>query len=532
MHKKTKLFTVLASLITVSCLSGCDNGGNENGGNKGPDLSKEITTPITVDSAYKRFDIDKKADNPLVGFGAQMDTDIFMPWNNMSPEDEAIWEKRIKEMNIKYTRIKYYPEFCERDNDNDDPNVFDYNSPNVEMNCVEMQALYKVLDLCEKYSIKVDFSIYGCYNTFKSYDGKVIGSWLADNSDEVKNEWAIAPKDYDEYAENVVMVVKYLMDVKHYNCIWGISNISEMFIDKNHAKSWDAFVECSRKIDAKMKKEGIRDKVKLFGSSEAANSTKYYREEFESVKDIFDVCATGNYNWDYQCDNDSIYNYFEEQIETMKYYGKKDYAISEFCQGKHFIDAVNKTDIDDYSAGLYIARFCIEASKAGVTAFDHYILGDTFFTNSYVHTMGLWMYRDSNVAHPGYISWAAHPEYYFYTMMSRYTDRGAYCYQFKEELASQYADPDGDLSVCAFKLADGKWTYFLANKGTSQKKVALVNPQGGRPGAMSCYKITESAIPADRNCDMIGSFKSVDASNGVCYVTVPANGMLTVSDRF
>lgn len=108
--------------------------------------------------------------------------------------------------------------------------------------------------------------------------------------------------------------------------------------------------------------------------------------------------------------------YFQDLMKTCRKLGKG-LVESEFCQGLHFLDAVNKTDIDDYTAGIYLTRFMIAAAQNGVSAFNHYILGDTFFTNSYVHTMGLWMYRDND--------WKAHPEYYFWGMVCKYTDIGA-----------------------------------------------------------------------------------------------------------
>ena len=488
------------------------------------------TTELEVNIEYQRYDIGDRASNPIVGFGAQMDTDIFMPWNNMTEEDEEIWEARIKDMNLKYTRIKYFPEFYERANDNDDPYVFNYESEDVDFNCAEMIALYKVLDICEKYDIKVDLSVSGCYHNFSSYDGKYPSSWIAMDSEYIHDHWVTGPYDYDEYAENVVVLLKYLLEEKHYTCIWGISNISESFFNERGVKEWNEFVSCCRIMKDRMIQEGLSDKVLFIGAGEN-NIPKYYKEEFDTVKDIFDVCAVGNYNWDYTCENESIRNYFIDLVDVVKYYGKTDLAISEFCQGKHFLDAVHKTDIDDYSAGLYIARFCIEASKAGVTAFDHYILGDCFFTNSYVHTMGLWMYRDSNLSNPEYISWAAHPEYYFYGMVCKYTDRGAYCYSLDQQLKSEYEDEDRDIAICAFQMADGSWTYFIANTATTAKKVAIVNQLEGHPSTMECYKITESWIPEDRAAVFPESFKTIDASSGVAYLTVPANGLLVVSNR-
>ncbi|MBQ7165004.1 MAG: hypothetical protein IJR61_06710 [Clostridia bacterium] len=515
--KKFICFILAATvLFLVSC---------KNGDSSVPDKGA-ITGEIAVNAGYVRYDVGKKLPDPIVGFGAQMDTDIFMPYNKMTEEDEALWEERIKDMNIRYTRIKMFPEFFERANDNDDPDVFDWDSDGVDFDCAEMQALYKILDLCEKYDIKADLSWYDCWSDFKSYDGKVNGSWLAVD----QSGWAKAPKDFYEYAENISACLQYLINVKKYTCLWGFSNIAEGFIDENNVKSWPAYVESCRIIDEKLKKDGIRDKIRFISSTERG-MIKYFKEEYGEIKDYFDVVGLGNYSWDNNDPNEAIYSYYADLREAVDEFGVRDIVISEFCEGKHFTDAVNKTDIDDYTAGLYIARFCINAASEGVTGFDHYILGDVWFTDSYVHTMGLWMYRDSNVKNPEYISWAAHPEYYFYGLICKYNEPGSYVYRLDQKLNSVYDDRDPDICCVAFNLPDGSWSYYLANSGSSGKKIAIVNALANRPARMNCYKITEAGIPEDRACVLPSAYTQIDASDGVAYVTVPANGFVVVSDR-
>ena len=58
-------------------------------------------------------------------FGAQIDTDVYMPWNNLTADEEGMLEKRIADMNLQFTRITLFPEFFDRTNDNDDTDVFD-----------------------------------------------------------------------------------------------------------------------------------------------------------------------------------------------------------------------------------------------------------------------------------------------------------------------------------------------------------------------------------------------------------------------
>ena len=502
-----KFISLLLTGLLLFAVAGC-----------APDQKGEITE-IEVDPAYTRYDITEAIDYKTDGFGAQIDTDVYMPWNKLTADEEKMLEQRIADMNLQYTRIKMFPEFFERGNDNDDPNVFDYDSEDVDFESVEMKALYKILDICEKYGIRVDLSWYGAYATFDSYDGKYDGTWLGYNNDGSLG-WVTAPRktdDFDgyaEYAENIAVGLDYLINTKGYTCIWGYSVIAEMFITDKGTIIWDDYRECARIIVDRLKKDGLYGKVKHIGTSAMAHNAKYFAEEQEMMADIYDVCGVGNYNWDNDSPFEAMDYYFQDLMKTCRKLGKG-LVESEFCQGLHFLDAVNKTDIDDYTAGIYLTRFMIAAAQNGVSAFNHYILGDTFFTNSYVHTMGLWMYRDND--------WKAHPEYYFWGMVCKYTDIGSEIYPIKSK--------DEDVCMIAFKLPDGSWSYMMTNNGASNKKVAVVYGKEDRAKTLSAYKITESLIPEDRAVVLPEAYASVDSSKGVSYVTLPPMSFTVLSNK-
>lgn len=235
-----------------------------------------------------------------------------------------------------------------------------------------------------------------------------------------------------------------------------------MFMNAEGIISWDEYAVCLGVIDAKLRKDGMRDKLKFIGSSNAGNVPKNFKVEQEKTKQYYDILGTGNYNWDNDAPMESAENYFTEMIGISKEFGKKGWYVAEFCQGKHFINAVDKEDIDWYTAGLYVARFATAATSVGATAFNHYILGDTRFNNKSYHTMGLWMYRDNG--------WKAHPEFYFYAMVCRYSDIGSKIYPIVQ--ADKY-NPQYDINMVALKLPDGSWTYFICNNSDDVKKWAL-----------------------------------------------------------
>lgn len=145
--------------------------------------SQSDSTPkeITVQAGYTRYDL-KDSTRKTEGFGTQFDTLIVEKQNGGKAEDWQVHVDALETMNLQNVRIRFFPEMYERGNDNDDPNVFDYDSPDVDFNSLEMQHLYSLLDAFEKNGVKVDLSWYGCRTTFASEDGKSTAAGWAETT--------------------------------------------------------------------------------------------------------------------------------------------------------------------------------------------------------------------------------------------------------------------------------------------------------------------------------------------------------------
>lgn len=139
-----KIICLAAAVILAVSAAGCGNTGDTSEAS-----SASSQTQIEVAAGYERYDLGEALDTVTAGFGAQIDTDVYMPWNNLTADEEAMLEKRIADMNLQFTRIKFFPEFFERANDNDDPDVFDADAEGIDFDSTEMRALYKILDICE-----------------------------------------------------------------------------------------------------------------------------------------------------------------------------------------------------------------------------------------------------------------------------------------------------------------------------------------------------------------------------------------------
>ena len=88
-----------------------------------------------------------------------------------------------------------------------------------------------------------------------------------------------------------------------------------------------------------------------------------------------------------------------------------------------------------------------------------------------------------------------------------------------------------DVSMIAFQLPDGSRSYMMANCAGAAKKVAVVNAVSDGPKKLDAYKVTEALIPSDRAVELPAAYDNVDASGGVAYVTLPANGFVVLSDK-
>lgn len=530
---------------------------------------------IEINDGYERYNVQAALANKTVGYGAQIDTDTFMQWNNplgggLTANEEAMLKQRIADMNLQYTRIKFFPEYFERANDNADPNSFDAEAAGVDFECAEMQALYKILDICEEYGIKVDLSWYGCNAWYQSYDGNytyektqdgaIGGTWMGYNT---SNNWVTAPRmesgfdGYAEYAENISVMLDYLINEKEYTCIYGFSVIEEMFFGASDTRDFDEYIRCCEVIQNRLIQDGLRDKLQFIGTTTqntaSSGSAKYFKEELDKTKHLFDICGLPYYRYDNSVSNSSLGYQFEDLMAEC---GKenKGLVISEFCQGNYFEDAVNKIDIDWYDAGMYIARLMIATADNGVAALNHYILGDTWFNgnvhynvsdgdlekyrhkcddacqidcpnkwdnnNGYVHTMGLWQYRDND--------WKAHPEYYFWSLICKYTDGGSEIYRIREQGKTGL---NRDVMMVAFKLPDGSWSYMIANNSTEIKKIAIVNDREDKPVSLQKYVVTEAGIPADRAVELIASSGEVSSLNGVAHVELAPKSFTVLSNK-
>ena len=112
----------------------------------------------------------------------------------------------------------------------------------------------------------------------------------------------------------------------------------------------------------------------------------------------------------------------------------------------------------------------------------------------------------------------------------RYTDIGSEIYP----ITNNYGEGiDENLCAVALKLPDGSWTYVIANINSETRKIALVNNFDNSIKDMKQFRITGSSLPygEEATLKIVDQDATIDASNNVCHVKVPANGIIVLSNK-
>lgn len=505
--------TIAALTALAICFSLAACGGGE-----------EKPPAAVVPEGYVRYDVGDWNGRTLDGFGGQLDTHIYKgDWENYdgySDEELAELYRRCREMNLQNIRTQIFPEWYERANDNDDPDDFDADSPNVDFDSVEMRQMCELLDFCEQANVSVDLSFYGCNALFRGQNGIDSGSWLGAA---FTSSWTTAPKTeggfpgYEEYAESVYACLDYLLNVKKYTCVNEFSIYPEpnlSFVLADGTVSYTGFIKLCKEVDEKLRKEGIRDKIDFSGPADASTSVAQYAKYIGDLDGVLDRGTVSTYRFVESDSNETFYNYGQAMVEVCDETGVP-WGLAEFgTKSTYESDPEYFAHMDSYERALFMARYMINLVNAGCTNMKVWTLCDVNY-GGYVMAMGLWKFRDED--------WKARPAYYSWSLITRCTDKGSKVYPVLSE--------DPNVCVIAFQLPDGSWSYMMANDSAETKKVSVVNPAASAPAEMDLYLVSESTIPASRAVQPLAPAFRAERESGCYNVEIPANSFVVLSNK-
>ena len=249
-----------------------------------------------------------------------------------------------------------------------------------------------------------------------------------------------------EYAENMVSLVKYLLEVKQYTCPIQLSPLNEPYnkiLDATGTKfNEELFIDIVEELDRLLKKNGLRDKVKL-NLGDAANS-EHSAKLIEILGDYADIMNTHNYEFYNNTPNDIMHDWNKMLSDKCR---EKDieHAIGEFGT-RTMTDYAKQFDIDTFERALMLPRFAINSLNGGSVGAIYWVMADTYYKDPSVQmNLGLWKYKDEN--------FELRPQYYSWSLLTRYTERNSDIYPIASE--------DDQICTCALKIKMANGLYWL-----------------------------------------------------------------------
>ena len=467
----------------------------------------------------------------LLGMGVEFDPHFFSQnltrQDGARPEDWEIVRRRVSAMKVQRFRVMLQPQWYEPVNDNDDPHSADFSR--FTFDNVEMQSVFKVLDLAMETGADVTLVLWGCPIWCDFVDASTPGHaqayWLYDSN---CPNWVSNPTDNEEFAENFSSVAKYLIEEKGYTCIKELTPFNE---PDGNVCELDRYIEICKLLDAHLRKDGIRDRISL-NLSDNTDCRRWFLEgsakELSAVADVFN---SHTYIFGYDTPNDTVMRWERMNIEAVRGNGggQVPHFVGEFGSNQ-CVGASRQTDINLYERGVLMVRHCINFLNAGAAGASYWGLIDQYYGRnadySQMQQLGLWRYVKAAYA-PEDMSedftedYRPRPQYYAYSLLTRSIRKGSKVYPL--DLKSDFAAGTSVLGP------DGKWCFAFAN-GSGDPIAITLDPsgcQGGAPSRLALSRYAKDELPEDDS--MIGPVQTLKRKNGKFFFELPANSVVVLN---
>ena len=415
-------------------------------------------------------------------------------------EDWAIVESRVAKMEIDRFRVMLLPSWIEPFNDDENTDTVNWDA--LTPNTVEMQSVYKVLDLAQANGIDVNLTLWGSENNLHLIDQEVTaqiqaqgGHFLSKNNE--ATNWVIGTKYPKEFAENFSIYVQHFLE-KGYTCIKEITPINEpdWSYQIDRGVTFESYKTLCLELDARFKADGIRDKV-LFNLSDNTDAGHTWLENtMMELDEITDIYNTHTYKFGYETKNDTISTWEEENRNITRNTGKP-HVIGEFGSNQN-TGSSRQLDIDEYRRGVLMVRQMLNFYNVGAAGMSYWVLCDEYYnySDSYASMMQLGLWKATKRAYFGDSAYyetikedyEVRPQYYAYALMTKHVPKGAEVYPIS-------LDDDFALGT-AFKGTDGKWVYVFANGNAEGEGLKLVLQANG---SFEKYEYAEGKLPNGDN---------------------------------
>lgn len=452
----------------------------------------------------------------LDAFGVEWDPHFWRSYNLLSMDDDfnvstvgeqdwALIAERARELGIQKIRIMTLPGWYEPKNDNDDPFVTDFDAFAFESE--HFNSIYRELLVAEQLGIDVNLTFWGAdYETT---------SWMAFNG---VNDWITAPKDPDEYAENVCALLKYLFDEKGLTCIKEITVHNEpdwAFKSTGNKVDFSYYVKVCKNLNERLINEGLRDKVKLVLSDDTFNKdwlTKSVIELYEIADGFNSHCYVFGDENSYK----EMYNWAAANNEIVDAFASKvPYTHNEFG-GNKLLGAYHQGDIDQYERGVYYARLSNAFMNAGSNGMLHWEYFDMYYysgdRDEAVMSLGLFQYVDKG--------WAVRPFYHSWGLIMKYTRPGS-------DVFPMVSDSD-DVCATAYRTENGEWSYVVVNSDRANARSIRIDNVNADELKMNVHLYSRSTVTESDK--VIEASSRAYEKDGSVYIEIPAYSFVMLTE--
>lgn len=444
----------------------------------------------------------------FMGFGVEWDPGVARlaePAATLTDSDWDLIVKRISWMRIPVIRMMMQTKWCYRGG-----GQFDWESP-------EMKLLYRHLDVCARFGIKVILTDWGC-----------------------ERDWLRAPgiKSFADpnYADAIETYMDHLVNTRGYSCIKYFVLGNEPNLEVSDFTRWKKGVEL---VAAAFKKRGLNRKIGIAGSDESENQS-WHRATVDELGDklaAYDFHRYARHSTSPTLDevrSGRLYELFETE------WG---YALARDPEAKAKPMIVGEAGIfhDGFSAGnnpchmeflygLKMADYAAQAAGAGTWCVSAWMLDDNSHTN---FNWGMWKNKENG--------FALKPWFYPWALLCRFVPAGSTVYRSDQPAPVKSGDrrfaalsgvfPVPGLRVLAARSNNKKrpgWTFCLVNRSEEAKELTLRTFDGGK-ARFKNYLYSAGSAPADSDgFPTPGEEKVCDAGKGI-LVECPAKAVRFVT---
>lgn len=435
---------------------------------------------------------------PIEGIGVEMDPLFYTNCvarndGSMKRDWNLIYRKRIVDSGIKRFRMMMLPNWWEPQNDDNDPNNFNWRA--FTFQSTEMEMVYDELDVAQEVGGYVNLTLWGCPFNY----------WLRDL--EAGDHWVTRANSDEELSECFCALLKYLLEERGYDCIKEVTIYNE---PECRVTDIEHYVANLKAFDKKLREVGLRERIKLNLSDNTDIRRWFLEDSYAQLNDIADVYNSHCYLFSITSDNEEIYDWEAQNVAVCK---DKPHFVGEF-------NCISGDGNDQVRYGTAVTRIALNFINAGAVGVSLWSLYDQFYSVSDLHRNGLWRYVKRYYEEEGVKEdYEKRPLYYAYTLMSKFLTRGSIIYPIKFE--------DKRAIATAVEDTAGKRTYIICN-GSSQNKSFDLMPVN-KNKSLNVYSYTEDNLPVDDS--PIGSKSKLSLSEGVFRVFAPAYSVIYLSEK-